>query len=811
MDPAPTALAPGTRVAARGLTWFVVDRTVYSDCAAVTLRAATPAAPRYRTLLTPFDRVVQADRPPRAQAVGRRRLLHELRLSAHDAHPWGGLRTAARAAFDILPYQLEPALALAAGAVRLLIADAVGLGKTIQTGLALSELAARGESFRALVACPAGLRTQWREELASRFGLEVTFADSRWLADRVRDIPPDVNPWALPGLYVASFDLLKRPEVLRPLEDVVWDALVVDEAHNSSAGTARRAAVHAVARRARRVILLTATPHSGDPADYAALTALGAIAPGDPLVIFRRTRADVGAGPPRRSAFIPVRLNAAERQMHRLLEEYISRVCREAGSRGDSRARLAAIVLQKRALSSAASLHASASRRRVLLAMAQRPSSDQLVLPFADEDPLDDAVEDDLLAAPGFADARQEQIVLDRVVDAAAAAARNESKVGALTRLLRRLREPAIVFTEYRDTLERLADRLDDAGMRVLVLHGGLDPAARAAVQREFNTGGSLLLATDAASEGINLQARCRVVIHFELPWAPGRLEQRAGRVDRIGQRRRVHEILLVARDTAERRVLAPLAAKAGRVRAAHRRSATLDLLTESAIASAILGEEQARAETAHRNNGPGIGDDHPPLASRDDAVREAARLAQLRHDLGGAGRAPIPPRSGRVFVRRSRVGSSRPAVTAVYACELLSPEGRVEHAVIQAVRSVFPFERGPARLHDAARRWRAAHEDVCRLALEEPISSDLAVVAPRYAAAMAALERREAALAAAMPGAAQSLVQPGLFDRRAARAAAARRHAAASLLEASEERVLRLREAMRLRPRTRLLGLIER
>lgn len=809
MDAAPNPLIPGARVSARGRTWLVLERTPYSDCAAVRLRATSATAPRDRTLLTPFDRIVRTDRAPRVQAAGRRRLLHELRHAAYEAHPWGGLRTTARGAFDILPYQLEPAMALAAGAVRILIADVVGLGKTIQAGLALSELAARGECFRALVACPAGVRHQWRDELTERFGLEVTFADSRWLTDRVRDLPPDVNPWALPGLYIASFDLLKRPEVLRPLEDVLWDALVVDEAHNASAGTARRTAVDAIARRARRVILLTATPHSGDPADYAALISLGAIAPDDRLVIFRRARADVGAGPVRRSAFIAVRLSAAERQMHRLLDDYSSRVCREADARGDARARLAAIVLHKRALSSAASLHASASRRRDLLALAERPSSAQLVLPFADEDPLGDAVEDAVLAAPGLADAQEEQVVLERVVNSAAAAARDESKVRALIRLLRRLREPAIVFTEYRDTLERLAERLGAAGISVLLLHGGLDPAARAQTQRAFNTASAVLLATDAASEGLNLQARCRVVIHFELPWAPGRLEQRAGRVDRIGQTRRVHEILLVACDTAERRVLAPLAARAARVSAAHRRSATLDLLTESAVASAILGEERVRTVLDQRSERPDVTASPPPDTWRDDAVREAARLVELRRVAARSRYTAVPTSGGRVFVACPRIAEA--SVTAVYACELLSLDGRVEHAVIRTVSAASRLDPRPARLADAVRRWRAEYEPRYLHALETLLESDISQVAPRYSAAVAALERREAALAAAVPAAAQSLVQQGLFDRRAARAAAARKHSAATLLEASEERMVRLREAARLMARTRLLALIAR
>src|SRR5690606_22477824 len=128
---------------------------------------------------------------------------------------------------------------LSHGRTRLLIADDVGLGKTIQTGILRRELAARDSGFRAIVVTPAGLREQWQRELREKFRRESTFADSAWPAVRTRQLPADVNPWALPGIYVASLDLVKRPEVLRALEDLAWDLIVVDEVHNAGPGTAR--------------------------------------------------------------------------------------------------------------------------------------------------------------------------------------------------------------------------------------------------------------------------------------------------------------------------------------------------------------------------------------------------------------------------------------------------------------------------------------------------------------------------------------------------------------------------------------------
>ena len=122
---------------------------------------------------------------------------------------------------------------------------------------------------------------------------------------------------------------------------------------------------------------------------------------------------------------------------------------------------------------------------------------------------------------------------LAAIAEAARTAARDESKTRWLLRFLRRVREPVIVFTEYRDTLARLQKRIAATGRSLAVLHGGLDPRERAAIAAALDARVATLLATDAAAEGLNLQHHSRIVVHYELPWNPARLEQRAGRVDR--------------------------------------------------------------------------------------------------------------------------------------------------------------------------------------------------------------------------------------------------------------------------------------
>ncbi|MBA3231206.1 MAG: DEAD/DEAH box helicase [Acidobacteria bacterium] len=795
-------LTLGTRVLVRGHIWTIVGHTAYGDCASISLRGCDGDNDgRTQTILTPFDRVLPAVRPISLHVVGRRRLLHHVRSVGSQAHPAAGLRTAAAAAIDIIPYQLEPAMAVGAGATRLMIADAVGLGKTIQAGLILSELAARDESFRAIVAAPAGLREQWQQELEHHFRLPSVVADAAWLARAVRHLPPDVNPWALPAIYVASLDFLKRAEVLKPLEELTWDALIVDEAHNATLGTARRAALHGVGVRARRVVLLTATPHTGDSGEYDALGRLGACGDEDvPIVTFRRTRERIGPGPRRRTTMLAVRLSPAERRMHRLLDDYTTRLAGGAGSR----ARLAAIVLRKRALSSAASLAASASRRLALLAGAPVEDTRQLALPFSDEDPLDDEVRDEMLAAPGMADAALERALLTAIIQAAACAAEGESKIRLLARLLTRTGEPAIVFTEFRDTLTRLQMALADAGVSTLALHGGQSPAERGAVRSVFNATGSVLLATDAASEGLNLQSRCRLVVHYELPWTPSRLEQRTGRVDRIGQRRRVHEILLVARDTAERMVLAPLAARARRARSAlEHTSRVLDLLTESRVAAAVMDGESLPGDPS--------ADGEPPASPWEGAaIAEADRIGLLRHLHSSTSK--LQPYSDVVVcgpVRRGRVRE----VVAVYGTELVARGGRVEHTEVQGVRAAVQAEipRTAAALRAWAAAWLGEEEPRLREQFLAGISDRLTDIAAGHQEAVAALQRRERAIAAQFSSVARDLVQAGLFDRRAIRASEARRRVSRELLEASEVRQTGLSNASELTPRLRLLALILR
>jgi SNF2 family DNA or RNA helicase len=568
----------GDLVMVRRARWRVIDVRAYEAGQVVTLHALDPPHPGLeRRVLTPFDSVLRLERRDRARFVRNVRWRRACRaLVAADAPP-GSLRAAGVARIELMPYQLEPALAVVRGrGSRLLLADEVGLGKTIQAGLVVSELLVRRAIDRVLVLTPAGLREQWARELSERFAIDAAAVDGRSLRRLATTLPVGANPWSTLAAAIASVDYVKRPEVLPAVAACPWDIVIVDEAHGVAGDSDRHAAVHALASRASYVLLLTATPHSGDTLAFEALCELGAVdSPGDrPLLAFRRTRRDVGSGTTRRVHTVRVRQSADERRMHGALARYSDAVRDERRDLGRRDVCLALSVLHKRALSSAWSLAQSVERRLSALALSNDAEGDQLSLPLGD--PLGELVAAD--EPPPWppdlrlSDPQREVRMLTALAAIARTASRHESKMAALCRLLRRARESAVVFTEYRDTLVHLRQRLAaHAGISaaLVMLHGGLSREERAASLDEFaRVPRTLLLATDAAAEGLNLHRRCRLVVNLELPWNPMRLEQRIGRVDRIGQTRTVHAFHLIAWGSGETRLLARLRARIAAARA---------------------------------------------------------------------------------------------------------------------------------------------------------------------------------------------------------------------------------------------------
>jgi superfamily II DNA or RNA helicase len=499
---------------------------------------------------------------------------------------------------------MEPALAVVSGlGSRVLLADDVGLGKTIQAGLVVSELRKRGAADRVLILTPAGLRDQWASELGDRFGIDAEVIDAHYLRRRGAVIAVGSNPWMTIPVAVTSTDYMKRAEVLPAIAACRWDVLVVDEAHGIVPGSDRHAAVNGLAAATAHVLLLTATPHSGDVRSFNALCDLGKR--DDQLMVFRRTRRQVGGLARRRVHRLFVEPSAAERKMHLLLGRLTSAAKAErADSEGNTWLTLA--LLHKRALSSPYSLARSARRHAANLTRSS-DEPDQIPLPLDEAGEVDITDREPTLFGPILRNERLEIQLLSGIADAADTASRRESKLAMLERWLSRLRrrnESVVVFTEYRDTLDHVREALQ---LDCVCLHGGMTREERRLAVGAFTSGGTrILLATDAAGEGLNLHHHCRIVFNLELPWNPMRLEQRAGRVDRIGQRKTVHVFHLIAGDTGESTILERLKRRISR--AQHDIGAPNPLETEQAITRAVLAQPEV-GDAVDLNGEPESGD----------------------------------------------------------------------------------------------------------------------------------------------------------------------------------------------------------
>jgi superfamily II DNA or RNA helicase len=637
--------------------------------------------------------------------------------------------------------------------------------------LLLAELRERGLAERTLLLAPAGLRQQWKEELHTRFGIAATVVDSLLLRRRGSLLPAGTNPWLLDEVAIASIDLVKRTEALRSMASIVWDLIVLDEAHVVAHAPLRHAALRQLAARARRVVLISATPHAGDSSAFAALCRLGA---GDdqPLIMFRRSRTEVGLPLNRRARTIMVNLGSHERQLHRVLRAYALLVCRENDSnRSHPQARsvLAMTVLTKRALSSPVSLRMSVQRRIQSLATDEEPPVDfQPSLPFSDDEQDDrDREPLEILRVPGLADRARELTILHDI-ELAAREVPIGRKVHVLMRFLERVKEPVVVFTEYRDTLQHVAHTIGPTA-GISIIHGGLGEAERLKALTRFATGENrVLLATDAAAEGLNLHHRCRLVINLELPWNPMRLEQRIGRVDRLGQQRTVHAINLVARDTSEEAILGRLADRLAHIQhAIGRVNNPLGAVDE--VVNAMLNHGGDTDEIQREAV--------PQLDLRAVAIEETRRLTAVRR----LARQPtnVAPEIVRVTtVARAHVKGLALSSSLICLARLRLVGGDGELVEQLVVPLVVPVSFSPARGH-VFRRPKTLKSAV-RLALDQVWTEmemrALAVARARrdtiistYQAFVEARRVRELSLVRNIETDARtsSPFQPGLFDSR--------------------------------------------
>lgn len=542
---------------------------------------------------------------------------------------------------DPLPHQLEAIYdhLLKLARVRFLLADDAGAGKTIMAGLLIRELKLRGLAERILVICPSNLTFQWERELKDKF-------DERFKRIKGADLDSySMNQWLENKQVITSLDLAKRAQVLPGLRQVQWDLVIIDEAHRMSASdpehkTLRYRLGEILRDTSDHILLLTATPHRGDPVNFSFfLQLLDEDAYADVRSIreamdrrrapfyLRRTKEAMVYFPERqpdgtwvaRKIFtkrvphtVDFSMDGKEFDLYRDITRYVKQQSARAAAQGDDpRARAVGFLMslyQRRLASSTYAMRRSLENRIKRLQEGLRRAQELLrsappELPDTEELEEMEEVErerlESLLEAMTIAQNSQEiQEEIESLNRLAKQAKEVEdSGIGAKLYHLREVLQKEgffgesdkrlLIFTEFRDTLEYLVENLREWGFQVGYIHGGMKPGSRDEAGSRLYAEGQfwagetqVLVATEAAGEGINLHC-CHVMFNYDIPWNPNRLEQRMGRIHRYGQKNDCLIFNFVATNTIEGRVLQRLLDKLQEIRDALEDDAVFNVVGE--------------------------------------------------------------------------------------------------------------------------------------------------------------------------------------------------------------------------------------
>lgn len=566
--------SPGELVRARGREWVVL-----SADEALRLRPLTGSELDAETLLPALEsepvRHATFD-PPKADRAGPREaaqiLRDALRLSLRRGA--GPFRGAGRINFEPRSYQLAPLMmALRQETARLLIADDVGIGKTIEAGLILREYVDRGEIDRFAVLCPPHLVDQWVAELDVKFALPATAVTASSAARLERDLPGTTSVFEAHPWTVVSLDFIKSPRRFSDFLRACPEMVVVDEAHAAVAASGARhlrfeLLQQVAADRGRHLLLLTATPHSGDEDAFHNL--LGLLDPAFASLrdatgerhrqlreklagyFIQRRRGDIeawnepGLFPRHEPGEAKYRLTGEYEGFYGAVLDYCAGVVEAA--EGELRQRLAfwGTLALMRCVGSSPAAAVRALRTRATLD-GDEAEADRIAAQARDDEELP---EDD--AEPGAPVVDADLGGLIRRAEALARSPARDPKIAALrevmTKLLANGHAP-VVFCRYIATAEAVGEALAAAFKEheIAVVTGSLPPEDREArVEALGEAGKRILVATDCLSEGINLQASFDAVVHYDLSWNPTRHQQREGRVDRFGQKAPVVRSVLI-------------------------------------------------------------------------------------------------------------------------------------------------------------------------------------------------------------------------------------------------------------------------
>ena len=544
---------------------------------------------------------------------------------AHEFDPYFGLSISR---VDPLPHQLEAVYEyfMKLPSVRFLLADDAGAGKTIMAGLLIRELKLRGLADRILIVCPANLTFQWQREMLEKF-------DQQFFIMRGGDVHNQfgMNQWLDQDQIVTSLDLAKRHDILPSLEQAPWDLVIVDEAHRMSASDRDHKSLrYRLGEKLRdstdNILLLTATPHKGDRENFTLfLQLLDEDAYADVVSIdkameqrqapfyLRRTKEAMVHFPelqpdgtwasqpvftqriPRTADFT---IEGRELDLYNEVTDFVKRQSARAYEMGDDRrARAVGFLMalyQRRLASSTHAMRRSLENRAQRLETGLKEAQDLAshappVLPdLEDMEEMEDNDRErlermlDAITLAGNASEVQAEIAeLQGLAEKAKSVeeAGNEAKLEKLHAILLEegfFDDPGkrlLIFTEFRDTLDYIIDRLKAWGFSTGQIHGGMrpgsrdEPGTRLYMEQQFRDGNiQVLVATEAAGEGINLQC-CNILFNYDIPWNPNRLEQRMGRIHRYGQQSDCLIFNFVATNTIEGRVLDRLLEKLREIR----------------------------------------------------------------------------------------------------------------------------------------------------------------------------------------------------------------------------------------------------
>jgi len=548
---------------------------------------------------------------------------------------------------DPLPHQIEAVYSyvLRDPKIRFLIADDAGAGKTIMAGLVIKELQYRNLAKNVLIVAPGHLKYQWQREMKTKFGTNFTLISRGLMEAKWGE-----NIWDTHKYCVASIDFLKQEDILAKLSSSLWDLVVVDEAHKMAAyaysgkngvkidKTRRYRVGELLSKISTHMLFLTATPHKGDEENFRLF--LDLLRPGffsktellkesienkeNPLFV-RRLKEDMRDFNGRRLFLsrnvktVTFPLTPEEQNLYNAVTTYVKDYFDRA--KENRSIAFAMMILQRRLTSSTNAILRSLERRKErleeILKLPDKIKQDKEEydkLKNISEEELEDMEESErwkieeklmhITLAQNISEVKMEIEKLDELI----ALAKTVKEMEIESKLVK-LRDEILstigdnkllIFTEFKDTLDYLVEKLQSWGYKVNSIHGNMSMDARIEAEHTFKHDTQIMVATEAAGEGINLQF-CSLMVNYDIPWNPNRLEQRMGRIHRYGQKKEVFIYNMVSRDTREGQILERLFEKLNRMREALGSDRVFDVIgdlipgdsLENVLRDAITGQRR--------------------------------------------------------------------------------------------------------------------------------------------------------------------------------------------------------------------------